>query len=566
MQSPNLFPVQTITVDTAYPVEIAPLNVGSIGASSYSIQAVIDVDSVGAKTFDSGGAEATRMTFDTAANTTSADYVTLSGGGSTKFAVYADKTGADAAPTGAIYTAVSAGSKGAALISAPAAKTADSGQNESGTITFQNKAGTTSADYVVIYDSTGQGWAIAADLTGADAVPTGAIYAALAAGKKGQADITASVTAADVAGVFVAAFNALIGFNAVVTLTDNADGTVGYSVVTRGPCTDSVPKNADDSGAGTIAVGGITAGVASEVNVTTNALSIPAHGFRTALKVQVSSTGVLPAGLAAVTDYYVIEVDANTIKLATTRANSLVPTPIDITDQGAGGAVVTVTPQALNATDVAYEFYKAFNALTGFTAVITLTDNADGTVDALNVDYASVTDSEVKNADDSGAGSITAAVTDQGVATEVSVSGNTVTIPSHGYTTGRKGQLTTTGTLPAGLALATDYYIIVASANSVKFATSLANAQEGTAVDITDSGSDEGVHTFTPTAIAGGVFKLQESNDGTTWDDVSGVTSNITADGDLWVSQVTPRASWLRGYMTLTAGHISATCYLCVKG
>lgn len=55
-------------------------------------------------------------------------------------------------------------------------------------------------------------------------------------------------------------------------------------------------------------------------------------------------------------------------------------------------------------------------------------------------------------------------------------------------------QLTTTTTLPAGLSLATDYYIIKVSDTTCKFATSYANAVAGTPVDITTTGT--GTHTI----------------------------------------------------------------------
>jgi hypothetical protein len=57
---------------------------------------------------------------------------------------------------------------------------------------------------------------------------------------------------------------------------------------------------------------------------------------------------------------------------------------------------------------------------------------------------------------------------------------------------------TTTGVLPAGLALATDYWFINTGASTGKLATSLANALAGTAIDITDAGT--GVHTLSDTA------------------------------------------------------------------
>lgn len=55
--------------------------------------------------------------------------------------------------------------------------------------------------------------------------------------------------------------------------------------------------------------------------------------------------------------------------------------------------------------------------------------------------------------------------------------------------------LTSTGTLPAGLALATTYYVIRESAREVKLATSPANAAARIAINITGAGT--GVHTMT---------------------------------------------------------------------
>jgi hypothetical protein len=49
-----------------------------------------------------------------------------------------------------------------------------------------------------------------------------------------------------------------------------------------------------------------------------------------------NSGGALPAGYAADTDYYVIYVDADTIKLATTRANAYAGTAVAITGDGTG--------------------------------------------------------------------------------------------------------------------------------------------------------------------------------------------------------------------------------------
>ena len=53
-------------------------------------------------------------------------------------------------------------------------------------------------------------------------------------------------------------------------------------------------------------------------------------------RVQVSSTTTLPAGLSAATDYYVIRVSDTVCKLATSYANAVAGTAINITDAGTG--------------------------------------------------------------------------------------------------------------------------------------------------------------------------------------------------------------------------------------
>lgn len=148
-------------------------------------------------------------------------------------------------------------------------------------------------------------------------------------------------------------------------------------------------------------------------------------------------------------------------------------------------------------------------------------------------------------------------------AADVDVTENTATITAHGLLTGLKGQLTTDDTLPDGLSLLTDYFIIVVDADTVKFATSLANALAGTPVDILDQGV--GTHTFTPTALAGGAAKLQKSNDKVNWHD-EGSATNITADGSVFLEKDRPTSEWGRLHLTLTAGSLSAAAHVLVKG
>lgn len=140
---------------------------------------------------------------------------------------------------------------------------------------------------------------------------------------------------------------------------------------------------------------------------------------------------------------------------------------------------------------------------------------------------------------------------------------DTCTKSSHGFTTGIKVQFTTTGTLPAGLSLATDYYLIVLTASTFKVASSLANAQAGTAIDITDSGS--GTHTVTATALAGGSVNLQ-AYDGGPWVNIDGSSFAITAtDNFMWNVGVVGYLQ-VRTLYTLTAGQLSVSQISVNKG
>ena len=91
-----------------------------------------------------------------------------------------------------------------------------------------------------------------------------------------------------------------------------------------------------------------------------------------------------------------------------------------------------------------------------------------------------------------------AAITGQNF-TSVANATDTITLTAHGLLTGDGPcQITTTGAVPAGLAVLTDYWVIRTGANTFKLATSLANALAGTAIDLTTDGS--GTNTITGTA------------------------------------------------------------------
>lgn len=127
-----------------------------------------------------------------------------------------------------------------------------------------------------------------------------------------------------------------------------------------------------------------------------------------------------------------------------------------------------------------------------------------------------------------------------------------ITITSHGLVTGLLGRLTSSGALPAGLALSTDYFVIKVSDNTIKLASSYANALAGTAVDIT-AAAGTGTHTFTPTAL-NAIIKLQASVDGNNWHDISGATATITATSSSLFSFSNFAEPLLRTSLTQTSG------------
>lgn len=75
-----------------------------------------------------------------------------------------------------------------------------------------------------------------------------------------------------------------------------------------------------------------------------------------------------------------------------------------------------------------------------------------------------------------------------------------------------------------------------------------------TAVDITNTGT--GTHTLTATALAGASYKLQVSQDGSTWIDL-GVTNNITTTANFIHEKVDPMFPNVRVVTAITAGQIS---------
>jgi hypothetical protein len=147
---------------------------------------------------------------------------------------------------------------------------------------------------------------------------------------------------------------------------------------------------------------------------------------------------------------------------------------------------------------------------------------------------------------------------------------------SHGLLTGDRVQLTTTATLPAGLSLSTDYFVIKVDDDNIQLATSFANAIAGTQVDIT-AASGGGTHTlttFSNISAASGSFTINSPSHGLAANDVVylfhstlGETNQLDFAGWYRINAVTTHTFTILLSHSRSAGFIETTDvnYYCVS-
>lgn len=238
-----------------------------------------------------------------------------------------------------------------------AAKTFTSGAVEVDQITFAAKASTTNGDYFVIHDYLGASWAVGLDTLGTGAAtPTGAAWVAVPAANKVYTDISSATTGTDVELLVATAINALTGFTAVITTgnsTTHMNCTNAFAGVVVTP---AVYSRAGASGTGSVTFSITTAGTASKVNPAANTVTITAHGQVTGSKGQMTTSSALPTGLLTSTDYFIIVVDANTIKFASSLVNAVAGTAITLTSSGVGTQTFTPTTSTGNVIKAQYSF------------------------------------------------------------------------------------------------------------------------------------------------------------------------------------------------------------------
>lgn len=290
-----------------------------------------------------------------------ADYLVITDTNGLKWAVAADKNGGTP-PTGPIWTAIPNGRKSNCDVSlavtaedmaaafelcfdALAGFSAVVTTDDSGTpgdMTFTSVAyapAAIAAGHATDDSPTGAFMITETRLGRASTVPAGLIWEAIPSGRKSLCNVTDPPTssAADVADRVDSCLEALSGLTDVMSSDSSAeDGTLKLTQVEAGPTTNPTPKNADDSGAGSILSVETTPGVAGKVSVANNTIDLGAHGYLTGLKGRFTTSGTRPGGIIAGTDYWLIKVDDDIVKVASSAANALAGTAIDITSIGAG--------------------------------------------------------------------------------------------------------------------------------------------------------------------------------------------------------------------------------------
>ncbi len=294
-------------------------------------------------------------------------------------------------------------------------------------------------------------------------------------------------------------------------------------------------------------------------------ITLGAHTFLTGDEVVYTSGGGTDiVGLTNGTTYYVIVVDGTTIKLADTFANANADLAVVLTAVGAGADH--------RLTDTVNSTFKHLiddiNRAIGTTVLAGLItaeryENQGTNRIRLTADDESVVKFELTVAGGDPADTVLGLPTttplmanltnlveilSQGdrlvlnaysdehtfdVATDVDITDDTITITNHGLVTGRAVDYSPGGgTVINGLA-STTYYAIAVDANTVKLATSEADALAGNNINFTGAGTGS-AHTLTVNPIAG--FTVNGSGVG--FDDL-GFTNGQTANSNDFIIKLT---------------------------
>lgn len=146
--------------------------------------------------------------------------------------------------------------------------------------------------------------------------------------------------------------------------------------------------------------------------------------------------------------------------------------------------------------------------------------------------------------------------------TFTSVSLSAISSTAHGYQTGLKVRFTTSGVLPTGLAVLTDYYLIRISADVIMVASSQANAISGAYITISGG---TGTHTVAVQAFTPVYFYLEGTIDNSLWFKVPDSVCEITNEAQLIEHEVA-FYSQVRAVIDLTSGQFDLSSKIMIKG
>ena len=134
---------------------------------------------------------------------------------------------------------------------------------------------------------------------------------------------------------------------------------------------------------------------------------------------------------------------------------------------------------------------------------------------------------------------------------------------AHGCLTALKVRFTTTGTLPGGISLNTDYYLIRQSADLFRVANSVENALAANFITLTNGGS--GTHTVSITAATSPVITLEASIDGEIYAPISGINVPLIASPYMIESEAA-YYHYLKVSLTVSSGQFNINSRIMSKG
>ncbi len=228
--------------------------------------------------------------------------------------------------------------------------------------------------------------------------------------------------------------------------------------------------------------GGLLTGNHSSFNSANDRFTVTSHGLNDGDIVQYLSSSPM-AGLTNGAFYHVDSVDANTIKFF---YDSSLSSAVDVS--AALGTTGTFTIQKSTLVDIT-------GAGTGTHIVQGVTPGAsDGVYNIARVNNSQQFEFDTGQ-------NIPPRVLTLNTDTGLDLKNNTIYYLNHGFITGSAVVYASSTTAFGGLTSTNTYYVIRVNKDWFKLASSLVNAQAGTAIDLTTKGA--GTHTLTTTAITG---------------------------------------------------------------